>query len=39
MVLEGLKFRILAFETIAHAHDNIFVKYRAVSESHIINKM
>ena len=39
MVLEGLKFQILAFETLTRAHDNTFVKYRPVSESRFISKI
>ena len=27
MVIEGLKFKILVFGTLAHAHDTIFDKY------------
>ena len=39
MVLEGLKYNILAYETITRAHDNIFAKYRPISESRFISKM
>ena len=39
MVLEGLKFKNLASETLAHAHDNTFAKDRPISESRFTNKM
>ena len=39
MVLEGLKYKLLAFETITHVRDNTFAKYRHVSESRFTSKM
>ena len=37
MVLQGLKSKILAFDTITRTHDITFVKYRHMS-SHFITK-
>ena len=34
-----LKFKNLAYETLARAHDNTFAKYRHMSESRFTNKM
>ena len=39
MVLEGLKYKMLAFETFAHARDNTFVKDRHISKSCFNNKI
>ena len=39
MVLEGLKYKILAFETITCTHDSTFAKYQYFSKSCYINKM
>ena len=39
MVLDGLKFKILAFDTLTCAHGSTFVKDRCVSESCFNSKM
>ena len=39
MVLEGLKYKKITFETITRARDNIFGKYRHISESRFTSKI
>ena len=39
MVLEGLKYKKFAFETIARARDSTFAKYRHFSKSCFTSKM
>ena len=39
MVLEGLKYKILVFKTLARARNNTFAKYRLISKSQFTNKM
>ena len=39
MVLEGLKYKMLAFETFACARDSTFVKDRLISKSRFTSKM
>ena len=39
MILEGLRFQILASGALVCAHDNTFAKYRHISESSFISKI